>query len=133
MKNIPLLILSATLSCNGLTLDSSVSEDRKYQEKTIPFIIEKKSFVDSGEQFEYPAYQNFLGRGKGNKDKDLGSIPLPVSAIISVIKTFKNDVCPSNKGGSFEITLKIDSSMKILGIGLSGEGGLKATIKCEDP
>jgi hypothetical protein len=134
MKNIFFLILSAVFFSEGSATENEPKDNENAEEKTIPFIIEKRTLIPSKKRENFNP-RAFLGSQKLGES---GAIEITTEAlrvtrleITNLIETFKKDICPSNKGGSFEITLKVDSSMKILGIGFSGEGGLKATINCD--
>ena len=121
--------------------ENTPMDSKKINEETIPFIIEKQHTPQLPQKKDLTSQT--MGRYKSLeadfKTRDSqGTIAneimyIPVASLKNLIKTFKGDVCSVNHGGAFELTFKVDAGGKILGIGVSGEGGLKVTITCDKP
>lgn len=53
------------------------------------------------------------------------------STITKIVKNTKKALCDAVENGEFKVWLKVDGGGKVLGIGVSGEGGIEVTVKCE--
>ena len=132
---------------------ASEHKEDKETEKFIPFIIERPvkrhpskpaddlfDRVDrTDKNFGGIVAQSFPskeGSALDNKSSTIEIIPemqeISTNSIKKLINTCKSDLCPINPGGQFEMTLKIDVSGKILGVGASGEGGFKVVVNCDN-
>lgn len=104
--------------------DSKVSNDQ--QENAIPFIMEKRATMPHAAFDQSQAKQSM---GMSSAEELILNLSIP--RLKDIIKKVKDDVCQINKGGSFEISVTLDASGKVMGIGASAESGLKVNIVCE--
>lgn len=140
------LFLSGCIFLNeAFANDMQLQNDRQETEAIIPFIIERnprvisqglkyKSTLGSKTEQLVAESKNRIGISQDDgylQDFSEKVAHFAASGLKKLVKTFKEDICKSNSKGEFEITLKVDASGKVLGIGASGEGGLKALIRCD--
>ena len=100
---------------------------------------EKAGLVDARGNLEKSILQSFISNDSNASDHESSTIEIipemqeiSTNSIKKLINTCKSDLCPINPGGQFEMTLKIDVSGKILGVGASGEGGFKVVVNCDN-
>jgi hypothetical protein len=120
----------------GFSLNTYAQKD----DPLIPFVITKTVVKDSKGKYVNEAMNGWVVAGHhfygqaGNIQYSLSQSQdtkyIKSSTISKIVSNVKRSLCSAIEKGEFKVWLKVDGSGKVLGIGVSAEGGIEVTVKC---
>ena len=125
-----------------IVIPSAIYADQKQSEEnaTVRFIVSEPPFiltvpargtvVTSKADFEKTAEAS-VPPIEIIKSGETKSYEVMVKDIASIVKTIRKVTCDAIENGTFKVSIGVDASGKIMGIGIQGNTGFEITVNCE--